>query len=105
MVPFCHHKLERGFMLDKILKADCDRVELVVVGIGCELLGPGYQSWQKGKLRIIIAVEFCRDELVEQIAASNQPEINQLELPLDDIRLMINQDGQQENSLRKTPSQ
>ena len=55
-------------------------------GIDCELLGPGYQSWQKGKLRIKITVAFEPDEpFVTQIMASNQTES-----PLDDIRRTFN---------------
>ena len=48
----------------------------------CEVLRPGPQGWQKGKIRIKVKVdlEFCLDE----------PEIAQAESPLDDIRQMLN---------------
>ena len=49
----------------------------------CEVLRPGPQGWQKGKIRIRVKVdlEFCLDE----------PESDQAESPLDDIRQMINE--------------
>lgn len=49
----------------------------------CEVLRPGSQGWQKGKIRIRLKaiLEFCPDE----------PENNQEESPLDDIRQMINE--------------
>jgi hypothetical protein len=49
----------------------------------CEVLRPGPQGWQKGKIRIRVKVdlEFCPDE----------PEGAQAESPLDDIRQMINE--------------
>ncbi|MEP0872248.1 hypothetical protein NDA01_20760 [Trichocoleus desertorum AS-A10] len=52
-------------------------------GGDCEVLRPGPQGWQKGKIRIKLKVdvEFCLDE----------PESDQAESPLDDIRQMINE--------------
>lgn len=52
-------------------------------GGDCEILRPGPQGWQKGKIRIKVKVdlEFCPDE----------PETDQTESPLDDIRQMINE--------------
>ncbi len=49
----------------------------------CEVLRPGSQGWQKGKIRIRLKVtlEFCPDE----------PETNQEGSPLDDIRQMISE--------------
>lgn len=49
----------------------------------CEILRPGSQGWQKGKIRIRLkaTLEFCPDE----------PESNQEESPLDDIRQMISE--------------
>ena len=44
-------------------------------GVPCEVLRLGDKSWQKGKLRFKVTLEFEPDEpVVEQIAASNQPE-------------------------------
>jgi len=63
-------------------------------GVDCEILSPGKNGWQKGKVRIKITLEFCPDEPeVPETPASNNSEINQKELPLDDIRQMINQDS------------
>jgi hypothetical protein len=52
-------------------------------GGDCEVLRPGIQGWQKGKIRIRLKVdvEFCADE----------PENESTESPLDDIRQMINE--------------
>lgn len=51
-------------------------------GVNCEILKICSQGWQKGKLRINIQVslEFCSDE----------PEIQQPESPLDDLRKTLN---------------
>ncbi|MFE1743813.1 KGK domain-containing protein [Coleofasciculus sp. H7-2] len=49
-------------------------------GVDCEVLKLGAKSWQKGKFRIRVNVEFIPDEL----------EIPQTESPLDDLRKMIN---------------
>lgn len=50
-------------------------------GIDCEMLKIGTKSWQKGKVKINLQVslEFCPDE----------PENQQPESPLDDLRLII----------------
>nr|WP_290220952.1 KGK domain-containing protein [Trichocoleus desertorum] len=52
-------------------------------GGNCEVLRPGPQGWQKGKIRIRVKVdlEFCPDET----------ENDQTESTLDDIRQMINE--------------
>ncbi len=66
-------------------------------GVDCEILQVGAKSWQKGKIRIKVTIEFCPDEPeVEETAPSN--EIPQPESPLDDLRQMINQETQQNNS-------
>ncbi len=57
-------------------------------GLDGEVLKIGAKGWQKGKLRIRVSVEFCPDE----------PEISEPESPLDDLRQMINQETQQNNS-------
>ena len=63
-------------------------------GLNSEVLKLGAKGWQKGKLRIKFTLEFCSDEPeVEQITQSNEPEINQTESPLDDIRRMMNKDN------------
>ena len=66
-------------------------------GTGCELLSPGAKGWQKGKVRIKVILEFCPDEPeVEEAAPCS--EILQPESSLDDIRQMMNQETQQNNS-------
>ncbi len=65
-------------------------------GIDCEVLKLGAKSWQKGKVKIKLKVslEFCPDEPdIEETLGNNQPEINQTESPLDDIRQMINENS------------
>ncbi|GAB1544066.1 hypothetical protein NUACC21_67420 [Scytonema sp. NUACC21] len=47
-------------------------------GIDCEVLGPGFKSWKKGKVKIKIAIEF----LLEEEGLEN----NSSESPLDEIR-------------------
>jgi hypothetical protein len=54
-------------------------------GVNCEVLRIASKGWQKGKLRIKVSLEFYPDE----------PEISQIESPLDDLRQMINQENQQ----------
>ncbi len=68
-------------------------------GKNCEILSIGAGGWQKGKLRIKFTLEFCPDESeAEELTQSNDVEINQTELPLDDIRRMMSKDTQQNNS-------
>jgi len=63
-------------------------------GKDCEVLKISSKGWQKGKLRIKLALEFCPDEPeVEEKSVSNEPETSQPESPLDDIRQMINQNS------------
>ncbi|MGL5806097.1 MAG: KGK domain-containing protein [Xenococcaceae cyanobacterium] len=50
-------------------------------GVCCKILRAGSNGWQEGKLRLKVTLEFCPDE----------PEVNQPESPLDDIRQSIEQ--------------
>jgi hypothetical protein len=50
-------------------------------GKECEILQVGANGWTKGKIRLKISLEFIPDE----------PEINKIESPLDDIRQSMNQ--------------
>jgi hypothetical protein len=50
-------------------------------GKECEILKVGSNGWKKGKIRLKITLEFIPDE----------PEIKQIESPLDDIRQTMNQ--------------
>jgi hypothetical protein len=63
-------------------------------GIDCEILQLGSKSWQKGKVRIKVSVEFYIEEDSEQLT-SDTSEIELPESPLDDLRQMINQEYQQ----------
>lgn len=36
-------------------------------GIECEILKPNSTGWQKGKFRINVTIEFCPDEIAEEI--------------------------------------
>ena len=63
-------------------------------GIDCEVLKFDSNTWQKGKVRVRVSLEFCPDEPeLEQITQSNDLEINQTESPLDDIRRMMSKDN------------
>jgi hypothetical protein len=50
-------------------------------GIECEILKFNSEGWQKGKFRIKVTLEFCPDE----------PEIEEPESPLDDLRRKLNE--------------
>ncbi|MTJ11462.1 hypothetical protein FJR11_02385 [Anabaena sp. UHCC 0187] len=55
-------------------------------GVNCQVLKPG-KSWQKGKARIKVTLEFFSNEPeIEQT-----PEIKKPESPLDDLRRKINE--------------
>lgn len=63
-------------------------------GINCEVLRLGVKSWQKGKVKIKVTLEFCLDEPdTEETSVNNQLEINQNESPLDDIRQMMSENS------------
>lgn len=60
-------------------------------GADCEILKVGGKGWKKGKIKFEITVKFYPDEPdVEEVLTSNEQKVNQAELPLDDIRLMVN---------------
>ena len=66
-------------------------------GVDCKTLKFGAKGWQKGKVRIRVSIEFLPDEPeVGETPVTN--EIAQPESPLDDLRQMINQETQQNNS-------
>lgn len=61
---------------------------------GCEMLRIGAKGWQKGKVRIRIALEFCPDEPeVEETLVTNEPGIRPPESLLDDIRRMMTENN------------
>ncbi len=62
-------------------------------GVDCEVLRLGAKSWQKGKVRLKISLEFCPDNpQPEEIEASNETDANLSESSLDDLRQKINQE-------------
>ena len=54
-------------------------------GVNCDILSPGYQDWQKGKIMIKVSIEFHPDEPVVEPSTVT----SQLESSLDDIRHML----------------
>jgi hypothetical protein len=59
--------------------------DLINGGVNCEILEPG-KTWQKGKFRMKVYLEFCPDEPeIEETTEIKEPES-----PLDDLRRMIN---------------
>lgn len=61
-------------------------------GIECQVLTYGAKDWKKGKVRLTI--EFCPDEPeIEETPPNEQPEITEIESPLDDLRQLINQNN------------
>ena len=56
-------------------------------GVNCDILSPGYQDWQKGKIMIKVSIEFYPDKPVfEPSTVTSQPESS-----LDDIRCILPQ--------------
>jgi hypothetical protein len=67
-------------------------------GVDAKVLQFGAKSWQKGKVRLKISLEFCPDNpQPEEVAASNETDATQSESPLDDLRQQINQEIQSQN--------
>jgi hypothetical protein len=60
----------------KLSVPDTTKSNLLNDGVNCQVLRFGSQGWQKGKLRIKVAIEFCPDE----------PEISEPETRFDDVR-------------------
>jgi hypothetical protein len=72
-----NHELEsiNSRVLPSVKKPD----DWINNGVDCQILKPS-KNWQKGKLRMKVSVEFC----------PNEPEIEEPESPLDDLRRKIN---------------
>ncbi|MEQ8755999.1 MAG: KGK domain-containing protein [Coleofasciculus sp. G1-WW12-02] len=65
-------------------------------GIQCQVLTHEGKGWQNGKVRLTL--EFFPDESeIEETSTSKEPEITQIESPLDDLRQRINQENKPEN--------
>jgi KGK domain len=67
-------------------------------GKECEILRLGSKSWEKGKVRTQAFIEFFPTNTTEKAKINftiefspDEPEITELESPLDDIRRMINE--------------
>ncbi|MCT7989675.1 KGK domain-containing protein [Laspinema olomoucense] len=65
----------------------------ITEGVPAKTLRYGAKTWQEGKVRMRIIVEFCPDEPeVEEIAGPQELEsLSETESPLDDIRRMIDE--------------
>ncbi|MGD1717560.1 KGK domain-containing protein [Dapis sp. BLCC M172] len=78
-------------------------------GLECEVIKPGAQSWQKGKIKVELNVKFYPDEPLEEIeekessqsdneaenSGENNSEYIETEVsPLDDLREKFNQENQ-----------
>lgn len=66
-------------------------------GIDCEILNLGFRSWKKGKVRIKFSVEFYEEQEAVETPSSDEPDINEAESPLDDIRRLLNENSHQNN--------
>lgn len=66
-------------------------------GIDCEILNLGSRSWKKGKVRIKFNVEFYEEQEAVETSSSDEPDINEAESPLDDIRRLLNENSHQNN--------
>lgn len=58
-----------------------NEIDWYKTGKECEILQVGSNGWKKGKIRLKVSLEFIPDE----------PEIKEIESPLDDIRQSINE--------------
>ncbi|MBW4489116.1 MAG: hypothetical protein KME12_15110 [Trichocoleus desertorum ATA4-8-CV12] len=66
------------------------RQKLLSEGLSCEALKFGSKNWQKGKVRVRIAIEFCPDE-VEKLIENEESLNGEATSSLDDIRQMISE--------------
>ncbi|MGB3514204.1 MAG: KGK domain-containing protein [Microcoleaceae cyanobacterium] len=75
-----------------------------VDGLECEVLRLGAQSWQKGKIKVKVTVEFCPDEPEEteesetenetEVSDNNNSENLEAEVsPLDDLLQKFSQEN------------
>jgi hypothetical protein len=55
-------KLAYGISNELLSRIGISSLDWLNTGINCEILRVGGKSWQQGKLRIKITVEFCPDE-------------------------------------------
>ncbi|MEG4940314.1 KGK domain-containing protein [Microcoleus sp. F4-D5] len=96
---FKHPIISSGQFQTYLQNSTClkDDIKSVLFGEGIEgeVLRFGSQRWQKGKIRVKIAVEFCPDEPeVDEAPEHNNSETSQPESPLDDLRRqLLNQEN------------
>lgn len=83
-VTFADNKLAYAVSNALQSKIGVSSLEWFEDGVNCEVLRLGSKSWQKGKLKIIVNVEFCPEQLVVEETVNNQIEINQSDLLLVD---------------------
>ncbi|XWK88498.1 MAG: KGK domain-containing protein [Phormidium sp.] len=70
---------EQGVKLENLAATQ----KLLVDGLDAETLKIGAKGWQKGKIRVRVILEFEPEE----------PESNEPESPLDDLRRMMNENS------------
>ncbi|OKH33931.1 hypothetical protein NIES2119_21800 [[Phormidium ambiguum] IAM M-71] len=70
---------KQGFKLEDLAATQ----KLLIDGLDAEILKIGAKGWQKGKIRVRVTLEFEPDE----------PETNEPESPLDDLRRMMNENS------------
>ncbi|MFB2898020.1 KGK domain-containing protein [Aerosakkonemataceae cyanobacterium BLCC-F50] len=75
---FCALK-EQGVTLESLVATQ----KLFADGLDAETLKIGAKGWQKGKIRVRVTLEFEPEE----------PESNEPESPLDDLRRMMNENS------------
>jgi hypothetical protein len=75
------YQLKETMEYNRVYINEKDYEKIFQEGIECEILKVGNNDWQQGKVRIKVALEFCPDE----------PEMTELESPLDDIRRRLNE--------------
>ena len=92
-VTFADNKLAYAVSNALQSKIGVSSLEWFEDGVNCEVLMLGGKSWQKGKLKITINVEFCPEQLVIEETVNNQIEINQ-STPLVDIKQIISNNQQ-----------
>ncbi|MBE9057216.1 KGK domain-containing protein [Sphaerospermopsis sp. LEGE 08334] len=68
----------------RVLPSIKNTADWMIKGVDCQILKPS-KTWQKGKFRMKISLEFCPDEPeIKETAQIQEPES-----PLDDLRRQI----------------
>jgi KGK domain len=82
IIDILSHDLQQG-LSSQPHNIQIEQVSWFKNGVDCKILRAGSNGWEKGKLKLKVTLEFCPDE----------PEVNEPESPLDDIRQEINKDS------------